>query len=142
MTLGIGWSNREMSERLMPEKTAAWLEGECLRRCRLLSLGRHLEAVKIERTKPQAAGRIGRLRHSSPNWTELRMKRRWLSSPIFGESTLSQEDGPLDSGKPRQAARDVAEMKKRPKPPFLLVRGLPYRRLISTSTPGPCMSCR
>lgn len=114
-----------MTERLMPEKSAAWLEAECLRRCRLLALGRHLEAVKIERTKPPGAGRIGRLRHSSPNWTELRMKRRWLSSPIFGESTLSQEDGPLDSSKPRQAARDVAEMKKRPKPPFLWCEARP-----------------
>ena len=48
-----------MSERLMPEKSAAWLEGECLRRCRLLALGRHLEAVKIERTRPPGGG---------PNW--------------------------------------------------------------------------
>jgi hypothetical protein len=59
MILGIGWSNREMSERLMPEKSAAWLEAECLRRCRLLVLSRHLEAVKIERTKPAGGG---------PNW--------------------------------------------------------------------------
>ena len=48
-----------MSERLMPEKSAAWLEAECLRRCRLLVLSRHLEAVKIERTKPAGGG---------PNW--------------------------------------------------------------------------
>ena len=48
-----------MSERLMPEKSAAWLTGECLRRCRLLALGRHLEAVKIERTRPPGGG---------PNW--------------------------------------------------------------------------
>jgi hypothetical protein len=45
--------------RLMPEKSAAWLEAECLRRCRLLVLGRHLEAVKIERIKPPESG---------PNW--------------------------------------------------------------------------
>jgi hypothetical protein len=46
-------------ERLMPEKSAAWLEAECLRRCRLLVLSRHLKAVKIERIKP--AG-------TRPNW--------------------------------------------------------------------------
>jgi hypothetical protein len=45
--------------RLMPEKSAAWLEAECLRRCRLLPLSRHLEAVKIERIKPPGSG---------PNW--------------------------------------------------------------------------
>jgi hypothetical protein len=43
----------------MPEKSAAWLEAECLRRCRRLVLSRHLEAVKIERTKPVGSG---------PNW--------------------------------------------------------------------------
>jgi hypothetical protein len=59
MILGVGWSMREMSERLVPEKSAAWLEAECLRRCRLLVLSRHLEAVKIERTKPAGSG---------PNW--------------------------------------------------------------------------
>jgi hypothetical protein len=48
-----------MDERLVPEKTAAWLEAECLRRCRLLALSGHLEAVKIERTKPARSG---------PNW--------------------------------------------------------------------------
>jgi hypothetical protein len=46
-------------DRLMPEKSAAWLEAECLRRCRLLPLSRHLEAVKIERIKPAGSG---------PNW--------------------------------------------------------------------------
>jgi hypothetical protein len=44
---------------LMPEKSAAWLEAECLRRCRLLALSRHLEAVKIQRIKPTGNG---------PNW--------------------------------------------------------------------------
>jgi hypothetical protein len=43
----------------MPEKSAAWLEAECLRRCRLLALSRHLEAVKIQRIKPTGNG---------PNW--------------------------------------------------------------------------
>ena len=42
-----------------PEKSAAWLEAECLRRCRRLVLSRHLEAVKIERTRPAGSG---------PNW--------------------------------------------------------------------------
>jgi hypothetical protein len=46
-------------DRLMPEKSAAWLEAECLRRCRLLALSRDLEAVKIERIKPAGSG---------PNW--------------------------------------------------------------------------
>jgi hypothetical protein len=48
-----------MDKGLMPEKSAAWLEAECLRRCRLLALGRNLEAVKIERLKPSGSG---------PNW--------------------------------------------------------------------------
>jgi hypothetical protein len=43
----------------MPEKSPAWLEAECLRRCRRLVPCRHLEAVKIERTKPTGSG---------PNW--------------------------------------------------------------------------
>ena len=43
-------------DRLMPEKSAAWLEAECLRRCRLLTLSRDLEAVKIERIKPTGSG--------------------------------------------------------------------------------------
>jgi hypothetical protein len=47
MILNIGWSMREMSQRLMPEKSAAWLEAECLRRCRLLALGRHWRWVDI-----------------------------------------------------------------------------------------------
>jgi hypothetical protein len=46
-------------ERLMREKSAAWLEAECLRWCRLLVLSRHLKAVKIERIKPAGTG---------PNW--------------------------------------------------------------------------
>jgi hypothetical protein len=76
-----------------------------------LALGRHWPWVDIWRRSRSSgqnrrgAGRIGRLRHLSPNWTELRMKRRWLSLPIFAEPTLSQEDGPLDSGEPRQATR-------------------------------------
>jgi hypothetical protein len=48
-----------MDKRLIPEKSAAWLEAECLRRCRLLVLSRDLLAVKIERTKPAESG---------PNW--------------------------------------------------------------------------
>jgi hypothetical protein len=48
-----------MDKGLMPEKSADWLEAECLRRCRLLVLGRNLEAVKIERLKPSGSG---------PNW--------------------------------------------------------------------------
>jgi hypothetical protein len=44
---------------LMPEKSAAWLEAECLRMCRHLVLSRHLDAVKIEPTKPSGSG---------PNW--------------------------------------------------------------------------
>jgi hypothetical protein len=47
-----------MDKGLMPEKSAAWLEAECLRRCRLLVLGRNLEAVKIERLKPSGSGRF------------------------------------------------------------------------------------
>jgi hypothetical protein len=43
----------------MPEKPAAWLEAECLRRCRRLMQCRDLKAVKIEPTKPAGSG---------PNW--------------------------------------------------------------------------
>ena len=43
----------------MPEKSAARLEAECLRTCRGLVLRRHLQAVKIEPTKPAGSG---------PNW--------------------------------------------------------------------------
>jgi hypothetical protein len=50
---------RMAGDLLMPEKSAAWLEAECLRRCRLLALRRHLEAVKIQRIKPTGNG---------PNW--------------------------------------------------------------------------
>ena len=50
---------RMAGDLLMLEKSAAWLEAECLRRCRLLALRRHLEAVKIQRVKPTGNG---------PNW--------------------------------------------------------------------------
>jgi hypothetical protein len=43
----------------MPEKSAAWLEAECLERCLRLPPCRHLEAVKIEPMKPTGSG---------PNW--------------------------------------------------------------------------
>jgi hypothetical protein len=43
----------------------AWLEAECLRRCRRLPPCRHLEAVKIERTKPTGSG---------PNWQVVAFK--------------------------------------------------------------------
>ena len=47
---------RMAGDLLMPEKSAAWLEAECLRRCCLLALSRHLEAVEIERVRPTGNG--------------------------------------------------------------------------------------
>jgi hypothetical protein len=48
-----------MDSPFMPEKSAAWLEAECLRLCSHLVLSRGLEAVKIEPIKPAGSG---------PNW--------------------------------------------------------------------------
>jgi hypothetical protein len=42
-----------------PEKSAAWLEAECLRRCHDLAPCRHLRVVKVKRTKGAGSG---------PNW--------------------------------------------------------------------------
>jgi hypothetical protein len=41
------------------EKSAAWLEAECLRMCSHLVRSRHLQGVKIEPMKPEGRG---------PNW--------------------------------------------------------------------------
>jgi hypothetical protein len=59
-----------MSQRLMPEKSAAWLEAECLRRCRLLALGRHWRWVDIGLGSTFGGGqdRADKTAGSGPNW--------------------------------------------------------------------------
>jgi hypothetical protein len=67
-----------MDKRLIPEKSAAWLEAECLRRCRLLVLSRDLQAVKIERTKGAGSG---------PNWQIAAFKPE-LDGLAYQEATI------------------------------------------------------
>ena len=55
----------------MPEKSPAWLEAECLKRCRHLMSCRHLEAVKIEPTKPTGSGRNWQVAAFKPELDEI-----------------------------------------------------------------------
>jgi hypothetical protein len=66
----------DRDERLMPEKTAEWLEAECLKLCRRLVLSRDLEAVKIEPIKPLGSG---------PNWQVAAFKPE-LDGPSYHEA--------------------------------------------------------
>jgi hypothetical protein len=55
----------------MPEKSPAWLEAECLKRCRHLMSCRHLEAVKIEPTKSTGSGRNWQVAAFKPELDEI-----------------------------------------------------------------------